>query len=339
MNDRSTTASPWAALMSMMMGYRLTQLIYVAAQLNIADLLKDGPRHYRELADATRVDPVSLYRCLRALASAGVFAELDGERFELNPLSELLCDNGSASLRAFAVHSGQQAYPNWENLLLTVRTGQNAFQQLYGMSAWEYREQHPDLRQVFDAAMGDLISYTAAAVVQAYDFSRFQRVVDVGGGRGVLLAKILEANPRLRGVLFDQPQVISPGNTALEAAGLLSRCELVSGSFFETIPSGGDLYTLSHIIHDWDDDEAVQILQGCHRAMGEGNTLLLIERVIDPTQPRLQETLSDVQMLVAQEGCERTRAEYERLLGSAGFQVSRIIPTSAPDSIVEARAG
>ncbi len=338
MNDRSTAISSRAALLEMINGYRLSQLIFAAAQLNIADLLQDGPKHYSELAEGSGVDPIALYRLLRALASAGVFTELEGERFELNPLSELLCDDASTSLRAFAVHSGRQMYPVWNHLLTTIRTGQTAYQQLYGMSAWEYRQQNPEERQVFDAAMSDLISYTAAAVADAYDFSKFRSIVDVGGGQGALLGSILAANPNLHGTLFDQAQVISGGPAALEAAGLLARCELVGGSFLESVPSGADVYTLSHIVHDWDDPEATKILRACRRAMSAGQILLLIERVIDPAKPRLQETLSDVNMMLALGGCERTRAEYERLLSAAGFQANRLIPTRAPDSILEATA-
>ncbi len=337
-NPSQSTDSPRAALMQLVNAYRLSQLVYVAAELNLADLLQEGPKHYEELGRACGADPRALSRLLRALTSAGVFTRLEGDRFELNALAENLRRDAPGSLRAWAIFTGQQLYPDWSDLLLSVKTGQNAFVQRNGMSAWEYRKQHPAFGQAFDEAMSAIIRDTAAAVVNAFDFSQFNRIVDVAGGQGVMLATILKAHPAVRGVLFDQEAVVQRAPDLLKREGIFDRCEIVGGSFFEQVPDGGELYILSHILHDWDDTESVQILKTCRRAMQHNKTLLIIERVIEPDKPMVEAALSDLNMLVRLGGRERTRAEFETLLRDAGFEFSTQIPTRSPNRIVEAKA-
>jgi hypothetical protein len=338
-NDQSqTTVPPRLALLNLINAYRLSQLIYVAAELNVADLLKDGPKHYQQLAEASGVDPDALYRCLRALASAGVFMRMEGDRFGLNALADNLRRDVPGSLHAWAILQGQQVYPTWGNLLLSVKTGQVAFEQLHGMSLWEYLEKQPASGQVFDQALGAVKFHTAAALVKAYDFSRFRHVVDVGGGQGVLLAAILKAHPAVRGVLFDLEKVVASSKEWLKQEGLLERCEVHGGSFFDGVPSGGDAYILSHVIQDWDNGKSVQILKNCRRAMSAHQTLLIIERGIASDGPTVEAVLSDINMLVMVGGRERTREEYESLLSTVGFELTSVIPTQSPDRIFEAIA-
>lgn len=327
--------SPRESLLQFINAYQLSQCLYVASELGIADSLKDGPKHYEALAKTSGAHPNALFRLLRALASAGIFNRLEGDRFELNELSEYLCRDALGSLRAWAVLSGQQIYPTWSHLLHSVKTGEIAFDSLHGMSVWQYRAQNLLASRVFDEAMTGLVSASTAAVVEAYDFSRFDRIVDVGGGQGALIAGILKANPSVRGILFDVEQVVQGGKELLKEAGVLERCETVAGSFLEGVPSGGDVYLLKNVIHDWDDQGSLQILRSCRRAMSENQTLLIIERVIASDKPRLEAVLADLNMMVMNGGRERTREDFQALLSAAGFELAKVIPTRSPYQIIE----
>jgi hypothetical protein len=338
-NPFELASTPSAALSQFVWAYRFSQLVYVAAELRIAEQLKDGAKHFKELARVSRAHPESLYRVLRALASAGIFNQLEGGRFELNASAEGLLSDAPGSSHAGALLSGQLFYAAWGNLLHSVRTGKNAFEQTFGgMNLWEYCEQNPAVGQVFAATMSERVSSIAAAVIEAYDFARFSRIVDVGGGRGVLLATLLQANPSARGVLFDQTQVVQSAQEVLRAAGVLPRCEIVTGSFLDSVPGGGDVYILSAILHDWDDVKSAQILTNCRRAMQANRTLLIVERAIGSEKPTLKAALSDVGMMVVFGGRERTRAEYQSLLDGAGFELTNVIPTRLPEHIIEAKS-
>ncbi len=336
--DSSTALMSTPILLDLLNGYRVSQLIFVAATLNIADMLKDGPKQYAELAEASGVDPASLVRCLNALAAAHVFTRLDDGRFELNVVSEQLRGDVPSSLKALVVFSGQQAYPTWGGLLDAIRSGRTAFEQMHGMTQWDYQNLNPSAGRLFDQAMSTRISDAAKAVVGAYDFSRFRCVVDVAGGQGVLLASSLRANPSVQGILFDQDQVVQNAAGVLETDGVLERCKLIGGSFFELVPPGGDAYLLSRILHDWEDDQAVEILKACRRAMQTDHTLLLVERVLDPVQPELGDALMDIHMMVMNGGRERAESEFEMLLARAGFDLVQVIPTQSPVAIIESKA-
>ncbi len=330
------TDAPRAKMLQLLSTYRLPQLIYVAAELGIADLLKDGSKHFEELASACGAHPDSLYRLLRALASAGIFNRLEGERFELNALGETLCRDVPGSVHTSAMWAGQLLYPTWGGLLRSVKTGESAFQHTHGMSMWEYFEQTPAAGQLFAALLNQRTSELAPAVANVYNFSKFNRIVDVGGGQGVLLATILKANPSAHGILFDQAQVLQGAKEQLATAGVLPRCELVSGDFFDRVPSGGDAYILAHVLHDWNDSKAAQILAACRRAMKENQTLLIIERVVASDQPVLSTTLVDIMTMILVGGRERTEAEHRSLLNTAGFELTDVIATRAPECIIEA---
>jgi hypothetical protein len=327
---------PGVALRRLVDGYQVSQAIHVAATLGIAELLTNGPRSDEELAAATDTDRRSLYRLLRALTSVGVFREEDGHHFALTPLGDCLRFEVPASVGGWAAFIGQPYYWNaWAHLLHSVRTGENAFRHVYGVDVWQYRAAHPEAGAAFDRAMTTNSRTRAEEILEAYDFGRFVSVVDVGGGRGALLSAILAAHPRVGGVLFDQPHVVAGAEEALHAAGVDGRCRVVGGSFFETVPEGGDAYILRDVLHDWEDEEATTALRSCRRAIAADGTLLVIEREILPANEGLVAKFSDLNMLVSPGGQERTIAEYAALFGAAGFRLLDVHRTAGAWSIFE----
>ncbi len=338
MADSSPTrVSPRELLRQSIDAYQLSQCVYVAAKLGLADLLKEGPKHSEELAQASGAHPQTLFRLLRALASAGAFTQLPDGRFALNEVSEYLGQDAPGSLRAWAILAGEQPYPAWSQLLYSVQTGAPAFDHLHGMSNWQYRDQNPLAARVFNEAMSEVVRASTAAIVAAYDFSQFARIVDVGGGQGALLVGLLKANPSLYGVLFDLEPVIASAKESLREAGMSERCEAVAGSFLEGVPSGGDAYIFKDVIMDWDDKEATRILGNCRQAMQANGTLLIVERMIASGQPTLEASMMDLRMLVVAGGRVRTREEFQALFSRAGFELTQVIPTRSPFQLVEGK--
>ncbi|MGE5655628.1 MAG: methyltransferase [Actinomycetota bacterium] len=331
--------SPQQALLQMTTGYWLTQSIYVAAKLGIADLLKEHPKTAAELAIATNTHTDSLYRLLRALASLGIFAETEPGWFSLTPIAECLQTDVPHSLRHWAILCGQHNYQAWGHLLHSVQTGQPGFNHQFGIDLWTYFSQNPDASATFDAAMLNLSRDLSQAIISAYDFSGFSKLVDVGGGRGGLLFPILQAYPHLQGILFDQPAVIEgvQQNPTPMAAGFSDRLSLIGGNFFESVPTGGDAYLLKHIIHDWGDADCAKILTNCRTVMADKSRLLLVEAVIAPgNEPSLGKLLDLEMLAIVAGGRERTQAEYQALLASTNFELVRIVPTQSAVSILEA---
>ena len=327
---------PSMALMHLFHGARITQLLYVAAKLGIADLLYEGAKSSEELAQAVGAHPRTLYRVLRALASLGIFAEEQDQRFCLTPMADLLRTESPASLRPFALLSGEEWIWRAEGALLySVRTGQAAFNQVHGMGTFDYYHQHAEAAACFNAAMTSLSGHEVAAILAAYDFAGMATMIDVGGGQGALLAAILQTYPHARGILFDLPAVVESAQSLLAAAGITERCTRVAGDFFQTLPGGGDAYIFKRVIHDWDDPQAQAILTQCRRAMAAHSRLLVMERVLPPGNTPSLGKLADITMLVHYGALERTEAEYRVLLEAAGFTLERIIPTQAPLSIIE----
>ncbi len=332
MNTTPTTAD---TLRSMVTGLRVAQMVYVAAKLGIADLLEDGPRHYDELAAATGTHAPSLYRLLRGLGSLGVFTEVAEGQFALAPLGEHLRTRAPGSLRDLAVFwSEDWHWRLWGELLQSVQTGEPATRRLWGMELFDYLAQNPAASAGFDRAMTGSYSARNEALVASFDFGSIGTLVDVGGGHGSLLAAILAANPGMRGILFDRPEVVAGATDVLRAAGVEERCERVGGSVFDSVPDGGDAYLLAALIHAWDDAEAAVVLRNCRRVMQPGSRLLLVEHVIPPGDVPHRGKLTDVEMLLVG-GRERTEAEFRALLTSAGFSLTRIVPTGAPHSVIE----
>ena len=328
---------PHIAILETASGGWRAQALYVAAKLGIADLVQDEPKTAEELASATGTHANSLFRVLRALASMGIFTEQDG-RFALTPLAEPLRSNVPGSMRAMAIMLGEEHQRAWGNILHSVRTGETAFDHVYGMHCFEYLEQNPESGATFNDAMTALSSQTHVAVVSNYDFSGIETLVDVGGGHGTLLSLILKANPQLRGKLFDLPHVVNGAPRVLEAHGVTDRCEVSSGDFFKEVPAG-DAYILSHIIHDWVDERSIQILSSCRRAAQGNARLLLVEMVIPEGNDPFWGKWLDLNMLMMTPGGrERTEQQYRDLLSAAGWEMQRIVPTQGLVSVVESYA-
>jgi hypothetical protein len=328
---------PPQQLLQMIVGSWVSRAIYVAAKLRVADHLKDGPRAAEELAAAAGVAPRPLYRLLRALAGAGVFARDADGRFRLNPLAQPLREGGPESLRALAVMIGEEQDRCWDDLFETVRTGEPAFERLYGRPLFAYLGEHPEQAKVFDAAMTGFSGRAMRAVLDAYDLSGVATLADVGGGLGTNLTAALGRYPALRGLLFDRPHVVERARPVLEAAGVWGRCAAAGGDFFEAVPRGPDAYLLGHILHDWDDARAGLILDNLRRAMPAGAKLLLVEYVLPEGDGASFGKLLDLHMMVALGGQERTEAEYRRLFAAHGFRLTRVVPTAGDVSVIEGR--
>ncbi|MFO0075570.1 MAG: methyltransferase [Cyanobacteriota bacterium] len=323
-------------LQQLLSGAWVTQMLHVAAELQIADLLAEGPREVEELASLTGCHQNSLFRLLRGLASLGIFEETEPRRFALTPLGEYLRSDNPQSQRNFARLVGDEHYLAWADLDHAVRHGSPAFRHRYGTSVFEHYQQHPERGAVFDEAMSSMSRLCSQAVLAAYDFSGLSQLVDVGGGRGELLVSLLRHHPHLQGTVIDQPQVVAPVEVPADLEG---RLQLVGGDFFTAVPAGGDGYLLKHILHDWGEDDCLRLLRRIREAMAPGGRLLVLEQVIPPGNGPFPGKLLDLNMLVMTEGGrERTSDEYALLLEQAGLQLSRILPTAAPLSVVEAVA-
>jgi SAM-dependent methyltransferase len=316
-------------------GYWKSQCIYVAAKLGIADLLANGTLSSDELAERTATHPPALFRLLRALASLGVFAEEPGKRFRLTPAAEILRSDIPGSKRALAIMMGEEYFRAWGELLYSVRTGKPAFDQIFGQPLFNFLAQHSEQAAIFDKAMLGAHGRDAAAILDAYDFSQFTSVADIGGGNGTTLCAILERHSKLQGTLFDLSGVIERARATVEKSSLSDRIHLVGGNFFETAPTGADACVLRHIIHDWDHEKAIRILKNVRRAIAPHGRLLIVEAVIPAGNEPCFAKLLDLTMLVAPGGQERTEEEYRDLLGHAGFRLARIVSTSTEDSVIE----
>jgi hypothetical protein len=327
---------PSARLLQMVFGFTVARSIAVAAQFRIADYLKSGPKTADELAELAGVHPRSLYRLLRALSGAAVFSEDDAGRFSLTELGELLRSDHPQSMRGFAeLIADAVNFETWADLSYSVQTGNPAFIHQHNMPFFEWLEGNPEEARLFHHAMTSLSAGAVAAVVEAYDFSGISKLVDVGGGHGLLIASILSKYPSMKGVVYDDPKVVEGAKEVLRAHSVSERGETIGGNFFTSVPAGGDAYILKHIIHDWSDDECVTILRHCHKVMPSGGKVLIVEMVIpEPNVPSIGKLL-DLQMLVYLSGQERTSKEYGDLLSQAGFDLQRIVPTPSAYSVVE----
>jgi hypothetical protein len=311
--------------------------LQAAAEFEIAEHLKDGPRSTHDLATRTHTHEPSLYRLLRALASVGFFAEIEPGIFANTSLSTYLRPDVPGSLYHMARFLARETvWHEWAALPHSIRTGQPAFEAIYNMPVWQYYEAHPELGVVFDKAMTDFSRLINTAIVEAYDFSSVSTIVDVGGGQGSLLNDILAASPQLEhGVLFDLPAVIEQVSAHSTELHLDSRCQLVAGNFFEEVPAGGDLYVLKEILHDWSDEEAITILRNCRRAMLPQGKVLVSEQLILPGEQGTFAKLLDLHMLVEQRGRERTQEEFSALFEEASLKLNRVIPTHSPHWLLE----
>jgi SAM-dependent methyltransferase len=265
-----------------------------------------------------------------------VFHE-DGERgFSLTPMGNCLRSDAPIPVGPWAAFVGRPyVWQAWAGLIHSVQTGGNAFRHVHGTDVWAYRAGHPEEGSIFDRAMTGMSQSAAQAVAKSYDFTAFDCVVDVGGGHGALLVAILASYPKLRGILFDQPHVASPAGAALQRAGVSDRCRIVTGSFFDSLPEGGDAHVLKAILHDWDDDNAVSILRVCRRTIRPRGKLLVVERLIAPPNEGPEAKLSDLNMLVSPGGRERTREEFAQLFEASGFRLASVTPTGTRLNVIE----
>jgi len=335
--NNANVPPPEAVLMQMLFGALMQKNISVAAKLGIADLLAEKAQTADELAAETGTHAASLYRVLRTLASVGIFAENSGGKFELTPVAELLRSDVPNSMRDFALMlGGEWHWRIFSELMHSVMTSETAQKKACGAELFEYLANNPEDAEVFNRAMTSHSLAAVPAIVEAYDFSDIGKLVDIGGGQGILLAGILKANSQMEGMLFDMPSVIEGKNELLEKESVAARVEKVSGSFFESVPAGADAYLMKHIIHDWTDEQNIKILHNINSAMNENGKVLIIEMVVPVGNESSPSKILDLQMLIGTGGKERTEKEYRELLEAAGFRLTRIIPTRSPLSIVEA---
>lgn len=331
------TETPADTVRQMVLSFRTTCLLYVAAELGLADFLHDGAKDSAELATVTETNAAALHRVLHGLVQIGVFRLDEDDRFGLTPLGECLRSGVPGSQRGLARMFGHEAFWRpWGNLLHSVRTGETAFGHTFGHTLFEHLTAEPEFVPIFNAGMAGSSTAITDALVAAYDFGRFATVVDVGGGTGSLLTTILRAHPQPRGVLFDLPHSRERAEEAIAQADLAGRCTFAGGDFFAGVPDGGDAYVLKLVLHDWDDERSAAVLGQCRRAMAPGGTLLVMEHVLPAgNEPALDAVMMDITMLIQVGGRERSEAEYGHLLERSGFRLTRVIPTGSPLRIVE----
>jgi predicted O-methyltransferase YrrM len=333
-----STPDPAAAnaLVAMMRGYQLSQALYVAATLGIADLLADGPRECVTLAHATGTDEASLYRLLRALASRGVFAEGPDHRFSLTDAAVPLVSDLPGSVRAHLIVWGHpMQWLPWGRLLDSVRTGKPVFAQVFGMDHYDYLATHAEDAAIFRAAMAAQQAHNEVAA--AYDVSTLRLIVDVGGGVGRLIAALLRANPNAQGILLDRPNVVAAASDVLRDAGVAGRCRVIGGDYFTDIPAGGDGYVFSSIMMDQDDADALTLLRACRAVMASNARIIVVERVIPAGNAPSLAHLSDLMGMVVTGGHIRSEDEFDALFTASGLRRERSVPLPSGMMVVEAR--
>lgn len=325
------------AMAELLLGHMLPQAVAVAAELRVADALANGPLSGDELARRVGANPAALARLLRALIGRGVFRELRDGRYALTPMADVLRSDAPVSVAGICRFYGSREYREfWSEMVDAVRTGQSAVQSLKGTDGFTYLAENPELASLFNDAMTAISDVTTAPVVAAYDFGRFPVIVDVGGGHGRLLASILAATPSARGMLYDLPDVVTGASAVLDEAGVSDRVRVEGGSFFDSVPTGGDVYVLKQVIHDWGDEAAQAILRNVAAAAQDQATLVLVEMVIPQHHREFTGNWADMDMLILSEGHERTEAQYRELLRRSGFHLTRTIQTVSPFCLVEA---
>jgi hypothetical protein len=337
---REPALPPQLVLYQLATGHYLSNALHLAAKLGIAELLAGGPRRSTQLAEATGAHAPSLNRVMRLLASAGVFEEQEDGSFGLTSLGECLRAGVPGSARAMVMlFTGERVQDGWRDLEYCVRTGDPVYRKRGLDDPFSDPARTPEETANFDAAMADFTALAALAVAAVYDFASIRTIVDVGGGNGALLIGILQAHSHLHGVVFDRPAAAERARERIAEHGLTGRCEAVGGDFFAHVPPGADAYMLKHVIHDWDDERALAILETCRRAMNDRGKLLIVEGIYPPRIDRSLDAraaaANDVNMLVNTGGRQRSEAEFRSLYEAAGFELTRIVPTPARISVVE----
>ena len=334
---------PSAVAMRLATAYIASQAVNVATKFGIPDILGHAAMTAVEIAQATGAQAHMMRRLLRALAAFDVVKDLGTGKFQLTPVGQCLRSDASNSVRPLVAMFGSESFwKTFASLTDCIKTGRNAYQILYDLDcSFAYYEKHPDIAQIFDDAMSTVSAFTGPATAEAYDFARVKHIIDIGGGHGRFIASVLKAHPHLRGTLFDLPRVVEGAPTLLAKEGVADRCEVVGGDMFNSVPTGGDIYLLCQVIHDWDYEHARKILHACRLAMAPAAKLVILDRVmperIEPNPLVQANVLLDLRMLVGTcGGLERTADEFAALLRAAAFRLERIIPSRMPASLVEA---
>ncbi len=328
---------PQAVLMQMAFGFSPAFLLGLAAKLCLADHLADGPRTAEQLAAATGTDAVALFRVMRTLSALGIFSQDQSSRFSLTPLSEPLRSGVPGSVRTSILSAtGDLFIIPWSKLLYSVQTGKPSFDKHFGAPFFDYISGLPDEATWFHDMLIGLNFPEAPAVAAAYDFTPFSKIVDIGGATGHMLNTVLASHPGPKGIVFDLAENQASAEELIKSRSLSDRVSFTAGNFFETIPAGCDLYLMSHVIHDWSEEQCLTILANCHKAMPSNSRLLIIENVLPEGNAFHPGKMLDISMLVLTTGQERSEAEYRALLEKASFKLNRVIPTNAAVNIVEA---
>ena len=330
----SAELHPYEEVMKFILAKWISKPIYVAAKLNIADELSDGPKTIEKLAQKTDTHAPSLYRIMRALSCLGIFCELDDGRFELTPMAECLTSDALRPV-ALLMHSDWHDKA-WGHLFESVKTGETAFDKVHGMPAFNWFEENPEAAQIFNEANAIKAVTSHRAIIDVYDFSVINSLTDIGGGNGALVAEILKANLSLCGIVADLPAVVTTAEDLIRNYGLESRCQVVECDFFKKIPTGSDAYMMSHVLHDWNDEECRIILKNLYMATSPGTKLLVVEALIPKGNEFSIAKLLDVEVFVMGGGRERTKDEFLKLFQSTGFELLRVIPTNESISVIEA---
>ena len=337
MLDVAIAPPPEAQIAEIMLSQVVSRLAHLAATLKVADHLAVGPMTAEELAPLTGTHAPTLHRVLRTMASLGFFTEDADHRFSLRPLGAVL-KSGTPSHAAAVTLGGEIFTRSLDNLLYSVQTGKTAFERAFGMPIFDWLGAHPTEATLFAGTMVGFHGMEPPAVAAGYDFSAFETIADVGGSTGNMLATILTRYPQPRGILYDLPHVVAEAPKLLRERGVGDRVRVEAGSFFDGVPAGADAYLLSHVIHDWNEAQCLTILGHCRRAMAPDGRLLLVEMVLPEGDAPHPGKLTDMVMLTVPGGEERTPSQYSALLGKAGFEVTRVVPTASPVSVVEAVA-
>jgi hypothetical protein len=341
MDKRQPSPEMAATLSSLISGFMVSQAIHAVAKLGVADALTDGPRDIEDLAESCGASVDGLYRTLRCLAALGLFDECGERTFALTSMGSLLCQDAPGSLRPWALLSGESwAREPWGEILHSIQTGRPAFDAVHGTDAYSFLTQSPPAAQLFHAAMISSAGQLLAPAIDSYDFSGIDHLIDVGGGHGALLSRVLDAYPTMQGTLVDLPQTVEDARTFLDGQGqgVGGRCKVIAGDFFQTVPPSGDAYALRWILHNWDDTHAVAILGNCRRAMPSHARVLIFERIVPTGNAPADSKVLDLNMMIMQGGRERTEAEFTMLLGRAGLELVGIHRNALPLCIFEARA-
>ena len=337
-----TSLTPSEEMANLFLTRRAAQGIYVIAQLGVPDLLKGRPKKVDALAKESGTDERSLYRLIRALASFGIFSQSDEGLISLTELGETLRSDSEDSVRPYVLMIMSDEFEGaYRDLIHTIKTGERAFDHVYGMTDWEYRAKHKESGTIFNLNMARYARRLAIMLLESYSFADYNTIVDIGGGDGSLLIGILNANPNLQGIVYDLPQTGEEAKTRISQAGLASRCKFLEGDALKSVPSGGDAYILSRVIHDWNDEKSIQILKNCHGAMSPGGKILLLERVVPKTKKieRSEELktifFSDLTMMVMNGGRERSEDEFRTLFEVSGFRLTQVKPMPSGTNIIE----